>query len=50
MRNSCSALSPDVCSWLQAIDEADILVGVSAFNDGLTVSYVISQFINMARR
>jgi len=43
MQKSSSALSPEVCSWLQKIKEADILVGVPTFNNGQTVSFVVSQ-------
>lgn len=45
MQKDCSALSPEVYSWLQKIKQADILVGIPTFNNGLTVSYVIGQVI-----
>ncbi|NLE04164.1 MAG: glycosyltransferase [Crenarchaeota archaeon] len=45
MRKKESALSLEVHDWLETLKEADLLVGIPTFNNGLTVSFVISQVI-----
>lgn len=44
-RDADSALSEEACRHIEAIKEADILVGIPSYNNVLTASFVISQVV-----